>query len=139
MSESSFGTGVLAAWIHYLSLNKFLYAGSMFPGSDIMHWADVEAERLLERGNRHLISTGISPSGFIHVGSLREAITAEAMRKALEERDADVSMIYLVDSFDPLRKRYAFLSDEYEEEVGKPLSHVPCPCSEHDNYAHHFI
>jgi len=104
-----------------------------------MHWADVEANNLLEHGNKHLISTGISPSGFIHVGSLRESITAEAVRKALEEKDADVSMIYLVDSFDPLRKRYAFLSEDYENEVGKPLSHIPCPCTEHDHYAHHFI
>ena len=104
-----------------------------------MHWADVEARNLLEKGNRHLISTGISPSGFIHVGSLRESITAEALRKALAEIGADVSMIYLVDSFDPLRKRYAFLSEEYEAEVGKPLSQVSCPCSEHNSYAHHFI
>ncbi len=111
----------------------------MISRSDIMHWAEVEARRLLEKGDRHLISTGISPSGFIHVGSLRESITAEAIRKALDEMGADVGMIYLVDSFDPLRKRYAFLPDEYEEEVGKPLSDVPCPCSEHDNYAQHFI
>ena len=100
-----------------------------------MHWADVEANSLLEQGSKHLISTGISPSGFIHVGSLRESITAEAIRKALEEKGADVGMIYLVDSFDPLRERYAFLSKEYENEVGKPLSQIPCPCSEHDNYA----
>lgn len=120
-------------------LNKFLYGGSMFWDSDSMHWADVEARRLLEGGNRHLISTGISPSGIIHVGSLRESITAESIRKALAEMNADVSMIYLVDSFDPLRKRYAFLSEEFEKEVGKPLSHIPCPCSDHDNYAHHFI
>jgi len=104
-----------------------------------MHWADVEANSLLEQGSKHLISTGISPSGFIHVGSLRESITAEAIRKALEEKGADVGMIYLVDSFDPLRERYAFLSEEYENEVGKPLSQIPCPCSKHDNYAHHFI
>jgi len=104
-----------------------------------MHWADVEARELLKEGSKHLISTGISPSGFIHVGSLREAITAEAIRKALEQMDAEVEMIYLVDSFDPLRKRYAFLSDEYECEVGRPLSEIPCPCGQHDNYAHHFI
>ncbi|NYT12198.1 MAG: lysine--tRNA ligase [Methanomassiliicoccales archaeon] len=104
-----------------------------------MHWADVEARNLLEKGNRHLISTGISPSGFIHVGSLRESITAEALRKSLAGIGADVSLIYLVDSFDPLRKRYAFLSEEFETEVGKPLSHISCPCSEHDSYAHHFI
>jgi lysyl-tRNA synthetase class 1 len=106
---------------------------------DIMHWADVIAKTLVSRGSKHLISTGISPSGFIHVGSLREAITAEAVHKAVNELDADAKLIYLVDSFDPLRRRYAFLPESYEQEVGKPLCSIPCPCGEHMNYAHHFI
>ncbi|MDD1764974.1 MAG: lysine--tRNA ligase [Methanomassiliicoccales archaeon] len=104
-----------------------------------MHWADVIANTLISRGNRHLISTGISPSGFIHVGSLREAITAGAVNRAVLAKGADVKLIYLVDSFDPLRRRYAFLPESYGEEVGKPLCSIPCPCGEHMNYAHHFI
>ncbi|MDD1767786.1 MAG: lysine--tRNA ligase, partial [Methanomassiliicoccales archaeon] len=104
-----------------------------------MHWADVIANTLVSRGRKHLISTGISPSGFIHVGSLREAITAEAVRKAADEHDADAKLIYLVDSFDPLRRRYAFLPESYEQEIGKPLCSIPCPCGGHMNYAHHFI
>lgn len=106
---------------------------------DSMHWADVIAARLLTKGKRHLISTGISPSGFIHVGSLREAVTAEAVRKATVKAGADAKLIYLVDSFDPLRRRYAFLPESYEKEVGRPLFSIPCPCGEHANYAHHFI
>jgi lysyl-tRNA synthetase class 1 len=104
-----------------------------------MHWADVVANQLLMKGKSQLISTGISPTGFIHVGSLREAITAEAVRKVLEEREADVRMIYLIDSYDPLRRCYDFLPKSFEEEVGRPISHMPCPCGGHDNYAHHFI
>ncbi len=104
-----------------------------------MHWADVEANNLLSRGRKHLINTGITPSGTLHVGTLREAITAEAVRKALSDKDADVRMIYLVDSWDPLRKRYPFLPESYEAEVGKPLAYIPCPCGEHKNYAQHYI
>ncbi|MFP4545941.1 MAG: lysine--tRNA ligase [Methanomassiliicoccales archaeon] len=104
-----------------------------------MHWADVEARHLLSKGREQLISSGITPSGFIHVGSLREAITANVIRKALTEAGADASMIYLVDSFDPLRRRYDFLTEEFEAEVQKPLSHVPSPCGECPDYASHFI
>lgn len=104
-----------------------------------MHWADVEANTLLSRGNVHLISTGITPSGTLHVGTLREAITAEAVRKSLEKQGANVRMIYLVDSWDPLRKRYPFLPESFEAEVGKPLAHIPCPCGQHANYAQHYI
>ncbi len=105
-----------------------------------MQWADVIARDLLKRGNKHLINTGISPSGFIHVGSLREAITANAVYKAAADLGADVRLIYLVDDYDPLRKRYPFLPESYDKEIGKPLCQIPCPgegC--HESYGHHFI
>jgi len=104
-----------------------------------MHWADVIADEMISKTNKPLIATGISPTGFIHVGSLREAITAEAVRSAAEGKGADVRLIYLIDSFDPLRKRYTFLPESFEEHVGKPICRIPCPCGEHKTYADHFI
>ncbi len=104
-----------------------------------MHWADVVAKELTSVKDEHLISAGISPTGFIHVGSLREAVTAEAVRKALADQGADVRMIYLIDSYDPLRRRYDFLPDRFEDEVGRPISDIPCPYGCHDTYAGHFI
>ncbi|OPY31378.1 MAG: Lysine--tRNA ligase [Methanomassiliicoccales archaeon PtaU1.Bin124] len=105
-----------------------------------MHWADVIANEVIKKGGKHLISTGISPSGFIHVGSLREAITANAVFKAMKDKGADVELIYLVDDYDPLRKRYPFLPECYEKEVGRPLCQIPCPGDHcHESYGHHFI
>ena len=104
-----------------------------------MHWADVIADEIIEKCEKPLIATGISPTGFIHVGSLREAITAEAVRSSVEGKGSDVRLIYLIDSFDPLRKRYAFLPESFEEHVGKPICRIPCPCGEHKTYADHFI
>lgn len=103
-----------------------------------MHWADVIANTLVARGGKHLISTGITPSGSIHVGSLRESLTANAVYKALKDQKADVDFIYLVDSYDPLRKRYPFLPESFEKEVGKPICYIPSPdgCG---SYAEHFI
>lgn len=103
-----------------------------------MHWADVIAKELMSKQEKNLISTGITPSGFIHVGSLREAITARAVYEAMLDLKADVKFIYLVDSFDPLRKRYPFLDESYEAQVNKPLSEIPCPCGRHKSYVHHF-
>jgi len=57
----------------------------------IMHWADVIAEEVAKKTDRPLVSAGISPTGMIHVGSLREAITAESMRSALESKGSDVT------------------------------------------------
>jgi lysyl-tRNA synthetase, class I len=105
-----------------------------------MYWADVIADEVMKTGDKHLISTGISPSGFIHVGSLREAITANAVYKAMLDKGADVKLIYLVDDYDPLRKRYPFLPESYDKEIGKPLCQIPCPGNGcHESYGHHFI
>ncbi|MGI6009197.1 MAG: lysine--tRNA ligase [Methanomethylophilus sp.] len=105
-----------------------------------MHWADVIAKDIAEKAEHPLIATGISPTGIIHVGSLREAITGESIRSAVEALGKkDVRLIYLIDSFDPLRKRYDFLPPEYEKYVGMPICRIPCPCGKHRNYAHHFV
>ena len=116
-----------------------LFIEGLITRPDTMHWADVIAEEIASRCDRPLIATGISPTGHIHVGSLREAITAEAVRSALERRGSDVKLIYLIDSFDPLRRKYEFLPESFEEHVKKPICRIPCPCGRHRTYADHFI
>lgn len=97
-----------------------------------MHWADVEADHLEESS---LIATGITPSGPIHLGNMREILTGDAIRQAKE----GVRLVYIADSIDPLRKVYPFLSEDYEKYVGMPLNKIPCPCGEHESYAHHYL
>lgn len=104
-----------------------------------IHWADAIAERILERGYRHVVASGITPSGDIHIGNMREVVTADAIYRALKDRGAEVRLLYIADTFDPLRKVYPFLSESYSEHVGKPLFKIPCPCGEHENYAEHFL
>ena len=104
-----------------------------------IHWADVIAEDLLKRGNKHRIATGITPSGHIHLGNLREMLTADAVRRAVIDKGGEAELIYIADTFDPLRKRYPFLPEEYEQYVGMPLSEIPDPEGCHKNYADHFL
>ncbi len=107
--------------------------------NETIHWADVIAEDVLSRGNKHTVASGITPSGAIHIGNMREVVTADAVYKALKDKGADVRLIYIADTLDPLRKVYPFLSKDYENHVGKPLSNIPCPCGEHKSYAEHFL
>ena len=107
--------------------------------NETIHWADVTAEDVLARGNKHTVASGITPSGAIHIGNMREVVTADAAYRALKDKGADVRLIYIADTLDPLRKVYPFLSDDYEAHVGKPLSNIPCPCGNHDNYVEHFL
>ncbi|MDF2957987.1 MAG: Lysyl-tRNA synthetase [Candidatus Alkanophagales archaeon MCA70_species_1] len=105
------------------------------------HWAEEIAEKVLERRGvkKHVVATGITPSGHIHIGNLREIIIADAVRNALLKRGADAEMIYVADTYDPLRRRYPFLPENYEEHVGKPLSEIPDPEGCCENYAEHFL
>ena len=105
-----------------------------------MHWADVLAEELSKRGSRHVLATAITPSGPIHVGNMREVLTTEMVHRALEKLGCESELIYIADSYDPLRKVYPFLDEaKFREHVGKPLSDIPCPDGCHDSYAHHFV
>lgn len=104
-----------------------------------IHWADVIAARILETGQKQVVATGITPSGNIHIGNLREVMTADAVYRALNDAGGDVRLIYIADTFDPLRKVYSFLPDSYEEFVGHPLSEIPDPDGCHSSYAEHFL
>jgi len=104
------------------------------------HWADLIAEQVLRIDRPPVISTGISPSGEIHIGNMREVLTGDAVYRALRQRGANVGFNYVADNFDPLRRVYPFLDPErYTPLIGRPLSEIPCPCDGHESYASHFL
>ena len=105
-----------------------------------VHWADAIARKLSEGGGRHEISTGISPSGPIHVGNLREVMTADVLYRALRDLGQEAGFHFVADNFDPLRRVYPFLDPAvYAPLVGRPLSEIPCPCGKHADYGDHFL
>ncbi len=104
-----------------------------------MHWADVLTEKLLKEKKRHVLATGITPSGPIHIGNMREILTTDAIYRCLIEKGGDAKFIYIADDFDPLRKVYPYLAKTYEQYVGKPISDIPCPCGKHKSYADHYL
>ena len=114
-----------------------------------MHWSDVVAQRLAERGPTHIVSTGITPSGEFHIGHLREILTGDMIAKAARKAGLDVEFVFIVDSADPLRKVYSFLDDSYAQYIGHQLKQIPPPkqggCPDMDrfaegvSYADHFL
>lgn len=106
-----------------------------------MHWSKVIAKEIVDsrRETKHVVATGITPSGAIHVGNLREIIIGDAVHTALRDMDVDAKLIYVADTFDPLRRLYPFLPKDYETQVGKTLSEIPDPEGCHLSYADHFL
>jgi len=108
------------------------------------HWGDQVVDKILEKPmpeqHTYRIATGITPSGHIHIGNLREVVTADVIYRVLKERGKRAELIYIADDYDPLRRIYPFLDPQkYERYVGHPISDIPCPCDRHPSYAEHFL
>ena len=107
---------------------------------DLNYWADRVAAEINETGRTPFLSTGISPSGHIHIGNVREVLTADVVYRVLLEGRQDVVFNYVADDYDPLRRVYDFLDASiYAPLVGQPLSEVCCPCGKHSDYSQHFL
>jgi len=104
-----------------------------------VYWADKIAEKLIaERGNTHITCAGVTPSGEIHFGNLKEVVLSDVVTRALIERGADARFTMVFDTFDNLRKLYPFLPESFEEFVGRPISEIPDPFGDKESYAARF-
>jgi len=92
-----------------------------------MHWADYTAQKLAGRGGPQVVVSGITPSGEFHIGHLREILTAEMIHRACLDSGIQSRYVFIVDSMDPLRRVYDFLSPSYESYIGVPLANIPAP------------
>lgn len=103
-----------------------------------MSWAQDEAKRLIERHpNREefVVASGVSPSGFIHIGNFREIVTTFFVAKELERLGKKVRFILSFDDFDRFRKVPSGIDKEYEKYIGMPYSSIPSPFNSNKTYA----
>ncbi|MEK7748278.1 MAG: lysine--tRNA ligase [Nitrospirota bacterium] len=105
----------------------------------MQHWADKIADNILRRhpasSQPLTLASGISPSGPVHVGNLRDIVTIWFVKKALEERGASVRAFHSWDNFDRFRKVPKNIPESYSEFIGLPLSKVPDPTNQYPSYA----
>jgi len=90
-------------------------------------------------GEAVVVASGLSPSGPIHLGNLREVMVPHLVADEIRRRGRDCVHILSWDDFDRLRKVPAGVDPSWAEHVGKPLSSVPAPPgSAHASWAEHF-
>ena len=100
------------------------------------YWADEIAGQVV---GRQVVNDSKTPSGTVHVGSLRGVVLHDAVRRAISERGTDVEFRYGVEDLDPMDSQSRLTPDAVERYMGVPLAHVPAPeGSPHPNYARHF-
>ncbi len=86
-----------------------------------------------------LVSSGVSPSGKYHIGTLREVLTADAALMELRRRGRKVRHVHFVDDLDGLRKVPAGVPEEFSQYLGKPVCDVPSPDPSADSYANYYL
>ncbi|OON78480.1 lysine--tRNA ligase [Streptomyces tsukubensis] len=91
---------------------------------------------------RVVVASGLSPSGPIHLGNLREVMTPHLVADEIRRRGHTVRHLISWDDYDRYRKVPAGVpgvDESWAEHIGKPLTSVPAPAgSAHPNWAEHF-
>ena len=108
-------------------------------------WVARFADEVIEAADRYrpgkpiVCASGISPSGPVHLGNLREVLTPHLVADEIRRRGVPCEHIISWDDFDRFRRVPATVDSSWSVHVGKPLSSVPAPPgSEHANWADHF-
>lgn len=106
-----------------------------------MQWLEQIADELerLHPSGTILVSSGVSPSGKYHIGTLREVLTADAVLLILRKRGRSAHHIHFVDDLDGLRKIPAGVPEEFSKYLGKPVCDVPSPEPGADSYADYYL
>ncbi len=91
-------------------------------------WIDLLADEILKTRPeaRHVVNDAKSPSGRIHLGSLRGVILHDCVRKALRDRGVPVEFLYGYDDYDPF-DAVPVGHEDLAPHLGRPLCEVPSP------------
>jgi lysyl-tRNA synthetase, class I len=102
-----------------------------------MFWADALASDL--RGPQ-IVNDSKTPSGTVHVGSLRGVVLHDAIHRAILGAGQPSRFLYGVDDLDPMDAQALLTPDAVDRYMGVPLAHVPAPPgSTAPSYARYFV
>ncbi|MFI9584837.1 lysine--tRNA ligase [Streptomyces sp. NPDC052236] len=111
-------------------------------------WVSRFADEVIAESERRapgkpvVVASGLSPSGPIHLGNLREVMTPHLVADEVRRRGHEVRHLISWDDYDRFRKvpnGVDGVDKSWAEHIGKPLTSVPAPAgSPYPNWAAHF-
>jgi lysyl-tRNA synthetase class 1 len=100
-----------------------------------MEWADELAAKV---AGPQVVNDSKTPSGTVHVGSLRGPVILDVITRALRAHGVETTLLYGVDDMDPMDAQALLTPDAVEAAMGRPLAHVPDQAGDcHASYARH--
>jgi lysyl-tRNA synthetase class 1 len=101
-----------------------------------MDWADELALKVI---GAQVVNDSKTPSGTVHVGSLRGPVILDVITRALRAHGVETTLLYGIDDLDPMDAQALLTPDAIDREMGRPLAQVPDPAGDcHASYARHF-
>jgi lysyl-tRNA synthetase class 1 len=98
-------------------------------------WADELAARV---SGPQVVNDSKTPSGTVHVGSLRGPVILDVICRALRAAGHPTTFLYGVDDLDPMDAQALLTPDAVERWMGVPLAHIPDQAADgHASYARH--
>ena len=106
-----------------------------------MQWLNQIVDEIISRKptGEIIVSSGVSPSGQYHVGTLREVLTADAVLLEIRRRGRKAKHLHFVDDHDRFRKIPVGIPKEFEKYLGMPLRNVPSPDPKYKSYADYYL
>jgi lysyl-tRNA synthetase, class I len=102
-----------------------------------MFWADKVAADAQEN---QIVNDSKTPSGRVHVGSLRGVVIHDVIHRALKHAGKPSKFLYGVDDYDALDTVPHYLDQEkFAPYLGFPLCNVPSPEDSASDYAKYFM
>ena len=100
-----------------------------------MDWADELATRV---NGPQVVNDSKTPSGTVHVGSLRGPVILDTITRALRANGVETTLLYGVDDLDAMDAQALLTPDAVDRYMGVPLAHVPDQEDDgHASYARH--
>ena len=105
-----------------------------------MIWPDREAKRLKERNLPLEWADDMkTPSGRVHVGSLRGVIVHDLIYKALKDIEVNAKFSYVFNDIDPMDGMPSYLdANKWGKHMGEPLYKIPSPEPGFKSFADYF-
>jgi len=104
-----------------------------------MFWSDEFAINVKKRNfPLEWVDDMKTPSGRVHVGSLRGVIIHDLIYKSLVRLGIKANYSYVFNDCDPMDSFPIYLPESFREHMGKPLYKIPSPKPGFDSYAQYF-
>jgi lysyl-tRNA synthetase, class I len=100
-----------------------------------MDWADELAARV---SGPQVVNDSKTPSGTVHVGSLRGPVILDVIVRALRAASLPTTFLYGIDDLDPMDAQSQLTAEAIDREMGRPLAAIPDQAGDgHASYARH--